>query len=293
MPRQEPRFELVRRKQRTVIEKLKAKSEKLHWHKCYEIDFVASGRGKHIFNGKEFDFQRGAIYLSRLTDYHEIHLTSPGFIHRITLPKVCMPEDFWRSMIKTKANLITQLSPSMAKYIENLFLLLESRPDFNSLEEKYIQQSLLNVIIMLFTYEVNTNPQDEYVPEKQKVFDVLLYLQDNFRRKLTLDIVSKEMQTNANYLNGIFKKYTGRTIYSEIKQFRLHYASRLAVETDMQIKEICQNCGYTDLSNFQRDFKKQYNLTPQEYREKKRSEAVSEGKEPTGEQYDPIENLKE
>ena len=61
----------------------------------------------------------------------------------------------------------------------------------------------------------------------------------------------------------------------------------------MQIKEICENCGYSDLSNFQRDFKKQYDLTPLEYREKKRAEAAAEGKEPTGEEYDPIKNLKE
>ncbi len=293
MAKTDQKFELIRRGQQVVIEKLVAKSEKRHWHDKYEIEFVASGRGKHILNGKEFDFKRGLIYVTRLTDYHERHLTSPGTIHRITLPKVCMPERFWRSMVRCKASLITQLSPEMTKHIENMFLLFESRPEVTSFEEKYIQESLLNVILMLFTFEVNTNPGDTYIPDKDRIFDVLLYLQENFRRKLTLKIVAEEMQMNTNYLNTNFKKYTGKTLYAGIKLLRLYYGSRLAIETDMMIKDICQSCGYSDVNNFQRDFKKQFNCTPVEYREKKRAEAKEQGKDfISGEKYDHTEILK-
>lgn len=293
MRRPEPRFELNHREHKITFEKIVAKSEKRHWHEQYEVEFVSSGRGTHILNEKEYEFKRGAIYVTRLTDYHEKHLTSRGVIHRITLPKACMPEKFWRSMVRCKASLITQLSDEMTKHIENMFLLLESRPEAVSNEETYIQECLLNVIMMLFTFEVNTNPGDTYIPDKDKVFDVLLYLQENFRRKLTLKIVAEEVKMNPNYLNTIFKKYTGRTLYTGIKLFRLYYASRLAIETEMQIKEICKNCGYSDVCNFQRDFRKQFNCTPIEYREKKRAEAAEKGEDYIkGEKYDHTEILK-
>ncbi len=293
MAKAEPKFELTRRGQQVVVEKIVAKSEERHWHDIYEIEFVASGEGTHILNGKEFDFKRGAIYITRLTDYHEKHLTHKGTIHRIKLPKYCMPEAFWRSMIRCKASLITQLSPEKAKHIENMFLLLESRPEVTSLQEKYIQECLLNVIVMLFTFEVNTNPGDRHIPDKNRIIDVMLYLQDNFRRKLTLKTVSEEMQLNANYLNNNFKKYTDHTLYAVIKLFRLNYGARLAVETDMMIKEICANCGYSDVNNFQRDFKKQYDCTPLEYREKKRAEADAKGEDYfIGEKYDLFSIIK-
>ena len=186
MAKEEQRFRLSSRNQQVIVEKIPAKSESRHWHDIYEIEFVASGEGTHILNSKEYPFKRGAIYITRLSDYHEKHLTRKGVIHRIKLPKRCMPEPFWRSMIHRRASIITQVSPEMAKHIENLFLLLESRPTVMSPEEQYIQTSLLNVLIMLFTFEANTNPGDPNIPDKDRVVDVMIYLQDNFRRKLTL-----------------------------------------------------------------------------------------------------------
>ncbi len=293
MAKSDPRFVLVRRKQQVTIEKIHARSEKRHWHDEYEVEFVASGEGLHILNGKQYPFRRGAIYLTRLTDYHERELKHTGTIHRIKLPKYCMPEPFWRSLVSSKISLITLLSPEMTKHIENMFLLLESRPEVNSFQEKYIQESLLNIIMMLFTFEVNTNPGDTYVSEQEKMIDVLLYLQDNFRRKLTLKLVSEEMQLNTNHLNLALKKYTGHTVYNLVKLMRLHYAARLAFETDMMIKDICVNCGYSDVNNFQRDFKKAYDCTPLEYREKKRAEADAAGKEYIFEdKFDHLELLK-
>lgn len=263
----EPRFKLNHRDRSYIVtEKLEATTVERHWHDDYMIEFIACGEGTHRLNDKEYPIERGSMYVIRLRDYHEMTVTAPTVIHRITLPVANMPERFVRSMLKRKTNLITKMDEDMATHVENLFNLVESRPVAESEEEIYIQESLLNVIIMLFTREVNVNPGDTVTPEHAKVYDTLLFIEDNFRSKLSLQSVADSLGMNPSYLNRIVKEHTGLTVYSAVKRTRLRYAAKLCRETDMQSKDICATCGYSGDANFQRDFKKEYGVSPRKYR---------------------------
>ena len=268
MKSKEPRFEMNHRNRLfTLAEKYEAKSEPIHWHENYLIEFVTGGEGIHRLNNIPYDYKRGSAYVLRLRDFHELEIKEPTTVHRLVLPVKCMPERFVRSMLRNKSNLITVLSEDMITHIENLLLLLESRKRAENQDELFIQDCLLNVIIMLFTNSVNTNPGHRNRHENLKAHDIWLYIEDNFRKKLTLQSVAEHFDMNPNYLNRIFKEYTGVTLYAAVKKFRLRYAAKLCRETDMQSNEICETCGYSGTANFQRDFKKEYGATPRQYRE--------------------------
>lgn len=263
----EPRFEINHRdKYFTKVEKYETDGQETHWHDEYQIEFIASGEGVHLLNSKEFPLKRGQMYVTRLRDFHEMKVTKTATVHRITLPELCMPERFVRSMLKSKANLITQMNDETTAHIENMFLLLESRPEAKSVEEIYMQDCLLNVIIMLFTCEVNENSADDYKPTHVKIMDTLLYIEENCRQKLTLKSVAEHMKMNPSYLNRIMRQHTGFTVYAAVKIARLRYAAKLCRDTDLQCKEICKICCYSGDANFQRDFKKEYGVTPRQYR---------------------------
>ena len=250
--------------------------EEQHWHEDYQIEFVSEGEGVHRINTKEYPVKRGLMYAIRLRDYHQFTITSPTIVHRITLPVKCMPERYVRSMLKSPINLVTQLDEEATKHIEGLFELLESRPKPESEEELYIQDCLLNVLIMLFTKAVNMNPCDTYRSTKGKVYDTLLYIEDNFREKLSLESVAAHFDMNPTYLNRIVKEETGLTIYNAIKLTRLGYAAKLCRETDMLCKDICNTCGYSGDANFQRDFKNHFGVTPLQYRKLDRKGILDE-----------------
>ena len=272
MKPKEPRFELIHRNRHfTKIECYECGGQEQHWHEEYQIELVTAGEGTHLLNGKPFPLHRGQMYVTRLRDFHELQITEVATIHRITLPELCMPERFVRSMLKRKDNLITQMDEETTKHIENMFLLIESRPEAKSVEEIYMQESLLNVIIMLFTNQVNVNPADDFVPDHKKVYDTLLFIQDNFRQKLTLQMVADHMKMNPTYLNRILRAHTGVTVYSAIKQARLKYAAKLCRDTDLMSKEICKLCNYSGDSNFQRDFHKAFGVSPLDYRKAARA----------------------
>lgn len=277
MKRPEPRLKLYYRQFEIKFEKYESDSQPMHWHDTeYEIEFVSNGKGVHKMNGKDFPFERGCMYVARLRDYHQIDITEKATIHRLKLPAKCMPERLVYSMIKSKASLLTKMDEDMTAHIENLFCLLESRPKAESIEEIYMQECLINLIVMLFTGEVNKNPGDSYVSKEEKVEKVLAYLQDNFRRKLSVAEVAAAFDMNPTYLNRIFSEKLGMTVYAAIKLYRMTYAVELLVNTEMRTSEICKMCGYSDDANFQRDFKKRYGISPMKFRKAEREHLQKE-----------------
>jgi transcriptional regulator GlxA family with amidase domain len=64
-----------------------------------------------------------------------------------------------------------------------------------------------------------------------------------------------------------FKLRTGRTLSNYLIGIRLGHASRLLVDTTMTMAEICYQCGFNNISNFNRIFKKRKGCSPKEFRE--------------------------
>ena len=99
-----------------------------------------------------------------------------------------------------------------------------------------------------------------------KIKKVYEYVQKNFQRKITLDEISELINMTPVSFNRFIKKRTGKTFISYINSTRVSYASRLLLETDLSVGEIAYKCGFNNLANFNRMFKKIKNNTPSEFR---------------------------
>ena len=65
-----------------------------------------------------------------------------------------------------------------------------------------------------------------------------------------------------------FKEDVGETIHAVIHAEKLEKARSLLISTTLPINEISQMCGYTSLQYFYSVFKKEYDTTPKEYRDR-------------------------
>jgi AraC-like DNA-binding protein len=80
------------------------------------------------------------------------------------------------------------------------------------------------------------------------------------------DISARVFMTPQSFCR-FFKKSTQKTFTNFLNEYRINHATKLLSETDVDIKTICYESGFNNLSNFFRNFKKITQLTPNAYRD--------------------------
>ncbi len=83
---------------------------------------------------------------------------------------------------------------------------------------------------------------------------------------LALETTSKLLGLSEAHLRLIFKIEIGKTLSQYLREVKMAAAARLVKRYTLPIKEIAQQCGYDDVSNFYRDFRKVHRMTPQQLR---------------------------
>jgi AraC-like DNA-binding protein len=89
----------------------------------------------------------------------------------------------------------------------------------------------------------------------------------NYNKQLYLDDLADMVGMTPTAFSRFFKLRTGRTLSEYIIDIRLGHAARKLVDTTMTIAEICYDCGFNNISNFNRIFKKRKGCSPTTFRE--------------------------
>ena len=105
--------------------------------------------------------------------------------------------------------------------------------------------------------------------ESQKITaikTVLSYITDHYHEKLYVQDLASQVNMNEQYFCRFFKRSIGKTPIDYINDYRLNKVVRLLETGDAQITEICLECGFNNMGNFQRLFKQKTGITPLQYR---------------------------
>ena len=98
----------------------------------------------------------------------------------------------------------------------------------------------------------------------QKVKD---YIDANFKDDIRLQELADLANMTPTAFSRFFKLRTGKSISEYIIDVRLGHAARMLADSTMAVVEICYRCGFNNISNFNRIFKRKKGLTPTEFRE--------------------------
>ncbi len=97
---------------------------------------------------------------------------------------------------------------------------------------------------------------------------VMDYGREHFAdQMLTLSTIAEAFSLSEGHLSRTFKEQTGHTVMQWLDTVRMTHAQGLLRETSLPLDDIIARCGYWDKGNFIRKFKKEYQLTPMQYRE--------------------------
>ncbi len=130
--------------------------------------------------------------------------------------------------------------------------------------------SILNTLSISKDIQLLSNASFSNVSKSynsRRVEKVVDYLNQNFSKSITLANVANMSNMTEVSFSRFFKSNTGISFIDNLLEIRLGQASRLLIDTNLPISEIAFKCGFNNISNFNRLFKKKKNCTPKSFRE--------------------------
>lgn len=103
--------------------------------------------------------------------------------------------------------------------------------------------------------------------DSRRVQKVQNFIDKHYQEEIRLPQLADLVGMTAVSFSRFFKLRTGKNLSEYIIDIRLGHATRLLVDSTMTVAEICFECGFNNLSNFNRIFKKKKGCPPKDFRE--------------------------
>lgn len=252
----------------------------LHKHEELELNFVENSDGARRIVGDSIEVLGKydlVLVGSRLEHMWEQYDCQSHSIHEITiqfLPDLLGEQFLKKNQLNSLRTLFENAKrgvafelPAIMRVYEKITSITAAQPGF------YRMLSLLEIL-----YELSL--QEEYhllasksfanvknTPESRRVRAVEEYIDQNFRQEIRLKTLSDIAGMTPAAFSRFFHARTGKTVSDYIIDIRLGYAARLLVDSHSNVAEICYNCGFNNISNFNRIFKKKKGCSPTAFRD--------------------------
>jgi AraC-like DNA-binding protein len=254
----------------------------IHRHREYELNFCerAAGVRRIVGDSSEIisDFDLVLITSPDLEHTWEQHACTSQNIREITIQ--FSPELFFQSFIDKNqfASIRTMFETAKKglvfplEAIMKVYFLLDS---LGSEKDFYAVVKFLSILYELskFTGKAHTLSSSSFAKietphsDSRRVQKVENYINIHYREKISLKQVAAIAGMTSVSFSRFFKLRTGKTFSDYMIDIRLGHAARMLVDSTNSITEICYDCGFNNLSNFNRIFKKKKRCSPKEFRE--------------------------
>lgn len=251
----------------------------IHYHSDFEINLVLNSTGKRLVGDSVMNF--GDI---------DLVMTGPNLPH------------VWKGTIEEGSHVITiQFHPQLLNFpilkkrllnpIKELLQkssrgIMFSKETALSARDKILTITRSNGFdtVLLFLSLLNDlavsrnqtllansyfNPDDLGVDTRsRRINKVCEYINNNYTENIKLSDVAKLIGMSDSSFSHFFKNKTRMNFVDYVNDIRIGYAAIMLYETTNTISEVCYKCGFNNISNFIRVFKRKKGETPSDYRQK-------------------------
>lgn len=265
----------------TILARTKSEfSFPLHYHEEFELNFIQQAKGaKRVIGGhfETIDDLELVLVGPNLQHGWFTHKCKSGEINEITL-------QFHRDLLDEKFLQRNQMSLIRSMFQQSLRGILFSRevteaimPRVINLVHKSGFDSVLELLSILHILSTSANMRilsdisfqaaDSITYNSRRIDSVMGFLNKNFDKEISLSEAAKQVSMSEVAFSRFFKMRTGKTFVETLNEIRLGHASRMLIDTTQSVSEIAYRCGFNNMSNFNRVFKKKKQCTPKEFRE--------------------------
>lgn len=250
----------------------------LHFHNTFELNFIFNGRGAKRIIGNH----QGTV------DDMELVLIGPNLYHAWQNDK-CRNNSIREVVIQFHKDLFDKkfLYRNQLVHIKNMFEnsqrgILFSRDTANRLADRITNlsrysgfESAMELFSLLYDLSISKNnimlSDPGYLCEDnssqgdriEKIFD---YLNNNYFRDISLKDIAKMFGMSGSSFARIIKKWTGMTFVNILNEVRVAHATKMLINSTSTISEIAYQCGFNNLSYFNKIFKEKRSVSPKQYR---------------------------
>ncbi len=252
-----------------------------HFHSEIEIVYVIKSYGSRFIGDSFEKFREGDLVLvgSQIPHYWKndeaFHQGNPEL--KVNAVVVQFTPDFMDRAISTypefahvrelfvKAEHGVHFS---AKFTESIGKSIIELTKTEGFERFILLLKILDAMARTKDYKLLATPNFKQYPlnvKDQRLNKILNYLNLNYTRRISLSQLSNQFGMNSSAFSRYFKEKTGCTLVLYINELRIKYACKLLQNKHNSISHVCFECGFNNLSNFNRFFKAAMKMTPKEY----------------------------
>lgn len=251
----------------------------IHNHEVYELNFVERAPGVRRIVGDSNEV---------IGDYDLVLITSPDLEH-VWEQNTCVSDDirevtvqfdidfngniFARNPFNSMKKMMVEAQKGLAFPMEAIIRVYQMIDTLSSQQDGfYAFTQFLTILYELSKFEGRPLASSSFAKvdissDSRRVQKVKSFIDQNYRDEIRLPQVADIAGMSPSAFSRFFKLHTGRNLSDYVIDLRLGYASRLLVDSTQSVAEIGYSCGFNNLSNFNRIFKKRKGCSPTEFRE--------------------------
>lgn len=250
----------------------------LHYHEEFELTLVLGVNGKRIVGNVVDDFEGKDLVLVCPNALHDYSWDPEYPAADVTVLQFSREAVHWTIFSKDELRPVYKML-SLAMNGSGLSF---SEKAANDIQSKLLELPKAHgikgaVLFMEILYQLAVS--DEYTliapvgdqginieTDSKRVAKIISYVHQNYMNKITLEDIGELVQMSPEGVSRFFKSKTRQTFLNFLNNYRLNHVIDRMLKTDDFISEICYECGFNNISNFNRFFRKKIGMTPSEYR---------------------------
>ncbi|MGB4658725.1 MAG: AraC family transcriptional regulator [Mobilitalea sp.] len=249
----------------------------IHYHDFFELIYVIKGNPIGMINDQEVALQEGNLCIMNpnAVHYFKEYSDETDLILNILLPKDLFQKSIFRILFNDpllnsffiRYRLENEHQPSflhlqyLDKDIDGLIELLVKE----YLDKRQYSQVIIESLLTLIFSLILRNYKEKTSNDNHATADIIDYIYQNYQ-SVNMVTLAAHFNYHPKYLSSLIHKQTGQTFRNLIVNIKLQNALNYLIYTEFSIEQIVDLIGYKDKSSFYALLKKEFNLSPMEYR---------------------------
>lgn len=246
-----------------------------HFHDDLEFTICLKGQYEVEFNGKLFTVKEGdGVFINSLVK-HKVTTRNSEVIYVKCHPILLKTNDYiWRTFVAplnkdaSFTGVILHSSiPWQKRIIDLIMEMNQYKEDNNDSAALFMQTSLLEIWKLFYENYFDKNKLKKENSQLDLVDQMVNYIHSHYQKDITVNDIAHAVNVSLSSCNHLFKQYMHISPNAYLIDYRLRNGKQLLEETYKNVTEIADLTGFHTASYFSESFKKQYQITPKEYRE--------------------------